>query len=256
MKIHIDRRTYKKLSDDDKIRFLIICTDTNFKKKIDEERNELKAIYGLNWQNYLKGRYNKNPLLIPLDDKEIKKLLKKEKIISSIQKAVRKKARIIIDKLSYLDGRWQLLVENLICENKEPFFPSNYSIGEIEGQPCIYINNVTTKNDLIEWIEKNWRLIQATYRISSTLFSPQKRKKKYLPDFENLQKAIEIIDLKDNKGNTFQQVLEKVFSDEYKICTTDTKRVENIYFRIKKEIKKFTKEQESTKKLINNLKLS
>lgn len=248
MKIHIEQKMYEQMNDNDKIRFFIINTDPHFEETIIKAREEIKAKHD-NWWEFLIDKYDEYTLFIPSDQDEYKKWLIKRKEFKATRKTLNRETQKIIKKFYYLDDGWRSFVEGLICENDIQFFPSNYGVGEINGHVCIYISSVTTKNDFIDWVNSNWRMIIATYRTPID-FTPHRKKKKNLPDYDNLSRAIEIINLKDKNNLTFSDILKRMFSKEYMV---DERKVENIYYRVKKEIAEFQKEQENFKNLLAKL---
>jgi len=240
MKIKIDKKTYDELSDDDKTRYIYLTADAKFENLVKITRKKLSIP-----KDGLVKIYKEERIHIPQDKREYIKWSTQRKRAKTNRNKVRKAIGQLLKEYRLLDSRWYLFVERLVLYNQASFFPGNYAIDEKEGRVQITIDNLTTRNDFIEWLKEHWKEISV---INQTLVTrpPTDRKKKInLPKYENLQEATRIIRLKDQKGLTFMQITKKLYKDDWE----DTKKIENIYYRVKNQIDKLHKEQDELKKL-------
>jgi len=252
MRTKITKETYNKLSKDDKLRYVYIQTDPKFEKLILRARKNL-GITPKDWENHSSNLYATDEDMIIFETNRKGKTVpygnwaERKKIKEVFRKKAIREINGLLKKLQVLSPQWFSFLYMLVCYDKDNSFPDKYSFipTEKDGVFHIVINEITSPNDLINWIKDNWKHFKDI--AGSSIPSPIRevyKKKSDLPTYESLDRIIKIIKLKQAKEKS-KDIASKIDKTE----RTDEFRVDKMYHIIRKQLQKLEKEAKEKQKL-------
>ncbi len=249
MQIQIKQIDYDLLTDIDRAQVILLLSDRKFVDFILESRKKLN-IPQEGFVNELDNPYGlgipEKDFVFPLSNSgevDVSGLKLRQKKMDVLDKNVKKEIENIIKHYS-LDIKWEDTLKSVIFYNR--FTPPHkykfYYDGRL-NKFIIALNQLTTANDLCEWIRENWEFNSMVF--NADLYYTH-TKINNLPRHENLEEQLNIIKYRDCDGMQFNDIAKKLLQsrgleNDDSLLVSEIKRIENTYYNLKKVIKSVQK---------------
>lgn len=245
MHIQIKQADYDLLTDIDKAQVILLLSDAKFTDIVLESRKKLN-IPQEGFGNELDNPYGlgipEKDFVFPLSKSgkvDASGLEIRQKKMNALDKNAKKEIDAIIKHYS-LDIKWEDTLKSVIFYNS--FTPPHkykfYYDGRLK-KFIIALNQLTTANDLCDWIRKNWDFNSMVF--NADLYYKH-TKISNLPRHENLEEQLNIIKYRDSDDMQFNDIAKKLLKssgleNDDSLLASEIKRIENTYYNLKKVIK-------------------